>query len=73
VSRWSLEDCTRLRVRDTYHEDYGDVLWWYVREGAVCEPPIVGTYPGNDTDRYDEPIVPEYVTHWSPIPEVHVR
>lgn len=51
------------RPAEEYHEDYGSVLWW---KFPIEEPPVVGTQ--DSYDRYGDPIVKEYHTHWSPIP-----
>lgn len=48
----------RLRPRDEYHEDYGNVLWWAL---PLCEPPHVGTELDDD--------FPEHMTHWSLLPD----
>lgn len=31
------------RPASEYHEDMGDVLWWYVKNGQIVEAPYVGT------------------------------
>lgn len=42
-TREELLALTTLRPRDKWHEDMGDVLWWYVKDGVVQEAPWVGT------------------------------
>lgn len=64
VSRISAlqEDWAMLHApmsRDAWHEDDGAVLWWKM---PIKEPPYVGT-PLDDE-------FPEYVTHWTRLPEV---
>lgn len=48
---------TTPRPRSTWHEDFGDVLWWRF---PIEEPPYVGS-PLDD--RW-----PGHHTHWTPIP-----
>jgi hypothetical protein len=62
-----------LFPRDTWHEDHGDVLWFYVRPeiGHPEEAPFVGHHPDmGGTDRFGEPTMPDYVTHWTFLPSV---
>jgi len=47
------------RERDDWHEDLGAMLWWAF---PITEPPYCGTPLDDD--------FPEYVTHYTPIPEV---
>lgn len=54
-ARQTLDKMSKLHPRDTYHEDYGSVLWWML---PIEEPPFVGRSPDEDDD------VPTYVTHW---------
>lgn len=51
------------RPAEDYHEDHGPVLWWHF---PIEEPPVVGYQ--DSYDRYGDPIVTEYHTHWTPIP-----
>lgn len=53
-----LRDLSAPRPREDYHEDMGVVLWWKL---PVCEPPFVG--------REDDEDLPEYMTHWTPLPK----
>jgi hypothetical protein len=48
----------RARPIDEWHEDIGDVLWWFF---PIEEPPYCGT--PNDSDWPGS-----YLTHWSMIP-----
>lgn len=51
------------RPAEEYHEDHGAVLWWHF---PIEEPPEVGT--PDCCDRYGNPVISEYHTHWTPIP-----
>lgn len=48
-----------VRPIDEWHEDHGAALWWRF---PIVEPPYSGTPLDDD--------FPDYLTHWSPIPEV---
>lgn len=48
-----------LKPRSEWHEDDGSALWWSL---PVNECPYAGTPLDDD--------FPEYMTHWSPLPEV---
>ena len=54
----SSSTLTRLRPREEWSEDDGPVLWWTM---PLREAPYVGS------PLYDD--FPNYVTHWTPIPE----
>ncbi len=44
------------RPREEWHEDYGEVLWWFF---PIVQPPTVGSPLEED--------FPDYFTHWTPI------
>jgi hypothetical protein len=50
-----------------WHEDHGDVLWWYLDpQGKVCEAPIVGNPLDSEWDESDMSMH----RHWSRIPNI---
>ncbi|KQN96899.1 hypothetical protein [Paenibacillus sp. Leaf72] len=51
-----LEDSTKPRPLDEWHDDLGDVLWWFF---PIQEPPYCGSPLDADW--------PDYHTHWTPI------
>jgi hypothetical protein len=55
-------DCLELYPLDSYHEDYGEVLWWKlpVEEAPYCGSPLADSWPG-------------YHTHWSKVPKVWLQ
>ncbi len=64
-------DLYAMQPAETWHEDYGDVLWWH---WPIEEPPHVGT--PHDCNKYGEPgyIAKQqgiWLTHWSPLPDCH--
>jgi hypothetical protein len=46
------------RPADTWHEEYGEVLWWRF---PICEAPYVGSPLADDW-------IEDHYTHWTPIP-----
>ncbi|NQX67963.1 hypothetical protein HQN90_17720 [Paenibacillus alba] len=54
--RLHAKDATIPRMKDEWHEDYSDVLWWSF---PIQEPPYCGTPLDADW--------PDYHTHWTPL------
>ena len=88
VSRWNLRAPVKLIPKAEYHEDMGDVLWWFVEDGQINEPPYCGSpndlgdtvelhtndLPGRDTMKARIHVGgwPDYHTHFSLLPRVVV-
>lgn len=66
----ALIDLHRLRPIETWHEDYGPVLWWRL---PIAAPPWCGTpndddWPLDGAD-IDGACESDIYTHWSPLPD----
>lgn len=88
LEAWERRAPTRLLPESEYHEDMGDVLWWFVEDGQINEPPYCGSpndlgntvelhtndLPGRDTmkARINVGGWPGYHTHFSLLPRVVV-
>lgn len=57
-----IQNLTKIRHEDEWHEDHGPVLWWRI---PAEEPPYVGTPLDID--------FPEGVMHWTPLPTPNLR
>jgi hypothetical protein len=58
--REASEECSpKARPLDEWHEDFGEVLWWFF---PMTEPPYIGSPLCSNW--------PGYHTHWTPCPPV---
>lgn len=57
-----LARLTTLRPEEDWTENMGSVLWWYLPNGYIEEPPYCGS--PLDTEW------PGYHTHWTPLPQL---
>lgn len=60
--------CNILHEHDTWHEDFGPVLWHHLDEyGGICEAPIVS---GGCEELDDKQPWDNYYAYWSHLPRL---